>query len=343
MKPSLTVKLFFVMMKGMKQIEQTSPRVLVLVDNRRGNANQAIDLAEKLGEKFEIKTIKYNIFGKLPNFFLSLFPIHVKKSILLHFKKNTIPEIIISSGRRTASMAVYLKKLSKGKSKIIQIMRPNLDPKEFALIILPQHDNFNYTIPNIVRIIGALTNVQEKVAKNKDEFDAKYPDIKKFIAVIIGGSTKKYTLTLENAKLLEGIISKVVESHALPLFITFSRRTPANVKKYFREKFSEPNIIYDVVDAGPNPYPVILQKAEYIISTTDSISMCSESASTGKPVYIFCPANFKLKKHNFFIQQLVDLGMVRRLEATTYYLEKYEYKPLSELNRVVNFIKEKIL
>ena len=327
----------------MEHVAQISPRAWVLVDNRIGNANQAIELAEKLGETFEIKHIEYNAFGKLPNSLLSLFPIHVKKSILSTLQKAVIPELIISSGRRTASLAVYLKKLSKGKAKIIQIMRPSLDPKEFELIILPQHDSFNYTLPNIIRILGALTNVQGKFAKERDEFEAKYPDIKQFIAVIIGGSTKKYTLTLDNAKLLESTLSTLSNNHSLPLFITFSRRTPVNVKKYFREKFLWPNIIYDPADAGPNPYPVILQKAEYIISTTDSISMCSEAASTGKPVYVFSPANFKLRKHNFFIQQLVDIGIIRRLETTANYLEKYEYEPLSEINKVVDIIKEKIL
>lgn len=327
----------------MEQVAQIPPKVWVLVDSRIGNANQAIELAEKLGEKFEIKYIEYNSFGKLPNSLLSLFPIHVKKSILSKLKEEIIPDIIISSGRRTASLAVHLKKLSNGKAKIIQIMRPNLNPKEFELIILPQHDSFNYTLPNIVRILGALTNVQGKFAKMQGEFEDKYPDINQFIAVIIGGSTKNYTLTLENACLLEKTLSVIAENHSLPLFITFSRRTPENVKKHFREKFLWPNIIYDPADEGHNPYPAILQKAEYVISTTDSISMCSEAASTGKPVYVFCPANFKLKKHNFFIQQLVDLGIVKRLETSTDYLEKYEYEPLSEINKVVEIIKDKVL
>lgn len=327
----------------MEQAIQKQSRIWVLVDNRIGNANQAIELAEKLEEKFEIKHIEYNNFAKLPNSLLSLFPIHVKKSILAQLKDKKIPELIISSGRRTASLALHLRKISKGVTKIIQIMRPNLDPKEFELIILPQHDSFSYTLPNIVRIIGALTNVQDKFAKIQGEFEARYPDINKFIAVIIGGSTRNYRLTLESAKLLVGRLSAVSDSHSLPLFITFSRRTPESVKSYFKRKFSWPNIIYDPAVEGPNPYPAILQKAEYIISTTDSISMCSEAASTGKPVYVFCPVNFKLKKHNFFIQQLVDLGIVRRLEITTNYLEKYEYQPLSEITRVADLIKDRML
>ena len=99
-----------------------------------------------------------------------------------------------------------------------------MDPKEFDLIILPQHDVYNYTLPNIVRIIGTLTNVQDKLPKVKDEFKKKYPDIKNFIAVIIGGSTKNYKLTMENAKELGQALNTVADSHSLALFITFSRR-----------------------------------------------------------------------------------------------------------------------
>jgi mitochondrial fission protein ELM1 len=238
---------------------------------------------------------------------------------------------------------VHLKKLSGNKAKIIQIMRPNMDPKEFDLIILPQHDVYNYTLPNIVRIIGALTNVQDKLPKVKAEFEEKYPDIKKFIAVIIGGSTKNYKLTMENAKELGRALNNVADSHSLALFITFSRRTPENVKEYFCEKFAWPNIIYDPESGESNPYPAILGEAEFIVSTADSISMCSEAASTGKPVYVYCPENFKLKNHNFFIQQLVDLGIVRRLAPNTNYLESYNYQPLSEITKVSEIIRKDLL
>jgi hypothetical protein len=221
-------------------------------------------------------------------------------------------------------------------------MRPNLKPQGFEMIILPQHDSFNHALPNVVRILGALTNIQGKIVKTRDEFKSKYPEIGKFIAVIIGGSTKNYTLTLEAAKRLGEVLVVVSNNHSLPLFISFSRRTPNNVKKYFREKFTWPHIIYDPADEGFNPYPAMLNQAEYVVATTDSISICSEVAGTGKPIYVFSPDGFKLKKHNFFIQQLVDLGIVRRLELTASYLEKYDYDPLSEVKKVATLIKNKI-
>lgn len=321
----------------------TAPKIWVLVDNRIGNANQAIILAEKIGQPFEIKHINYNLFARLPNSILSLFPIHIKCKILKQLKTENIPEIIISAGRRTAVLAVYLKKLSNNKSKIIQIMRPNLEPKSFELIILPQHDIYNHTLPKIVRILGALTNIQEKLPSIKVNFENKYPDIKNFIAVIVGGSNKNYKLSMENAQELGEALSAIADNHSLALFITFSRRTPKNVKEYFQKKFQWPNICYDPESGEANPYPAILGSAEFIVSTSDSISMCSEAVSTGKPVYIYRPDSFPLKKHNFFIQQLVDLGIARRLDKDTDYLEPYSYEPLSEINKVAKIIQKHIL
>lgn len=323
----------------------TKRRIWVLIDNKIGNANQAIALAQSLGEEFELKNIEYNGFGNLPNYFLGMFPIHVKKSILKELKHDKSEKIIISAGRRTAALAAYLKKISNTENpvKIIQIMRPGIDPREFDLIILPQHDSFNYTLPNVVRIIGALTNVQHKMKNLIPEFEKNYPEIDKFIAVIIGGSTKSFKLKLEDAQIFAQTLSNIAAYHSLKLFITFSRRTPDNVKTYFKQTFSDYNVIYDPLTSGNNPYPAILARADYVLCTADSISMCSEAVSTGTPVYIFCPGNFKLKKHNFFIQQLVDLGLSRRINTQTAKLEKYDYVPLNEINKAVSIIKTRIL
>ncbi len=318
--------------------------VWVLVDHRAGNANQAIELAEILDKNFIIKNIKYNFFSRLPNYFLKFFPLHVKWSILSQLRKSKKSKIIITAGRRTAALAVYLKKNNINNiTKIVQIMRPDINPNEFDLIILPQHDSFNHTLPNIVRIIGALTNTQNKILNNQVEFDKHYKLPNKYIAVIIGGSTKNYKLTLDEAKIFANTLSNIAKNHSLQLFITFSRRTNDNIKAYFKEKFGNTDIIYDPASGKFNPYPVILDKAEYIISTADSITMCSEAASTGKPLYIYCSPNFKLRKHNFFIQQLVDLGVARRFNIHENSLEHYNYTPLTEMNKVADIIKTRIL
>ena len=324
-------------------IQKEKIKIWVLVDDRMGNANQAIELAETIGQSFEVKKIEYNSFARLPSYLLGIFPIHIKKSVLAKLETQELPDVIISAGRRVAALALYLKKRgqTQKKIKIIQIMRPYVDSNEFDLIILPQHDNFNYTLSNVLRVIGGLTNVQEKNRKSQVEFETIYPQINNCIAVVIGGSSKGYKMTLENARLLIATIANISDNHSLPLFITFSRRTPPEVKLLIENEVLLPNIVIDPSKSNYNPYPTLLGKAEYIITTSDSISMCSEAVGTGKPVYVFCPKNFGLKKHKFFLQQLVDLGLARVLDPSSSILKKYTYQPLNEIKRVAKIIQTK--
>lgn len=330
------------MNSGFKKI--SSPKIWVLIDNRTGNTNQSLALASKLCNSYEVKKIKYNILGVLPNFLLRFWPIYVSKALVIALKNQAAPDIIISSGRRIAPLALYLKRnLENKKVKIVQIMHPNLNLKEFDLIILPHHDYCNNVLPNIVRVIGALNNVQKLLPEAKSLLKINYPEIKKFITVIVGGSNKKYSFDTTDAELLSNITRSISKNHSLPLFITFSRRTPRQVKAIFKKNFFWPNIFWDPEKNLLNPYPGIIGEGEYTITTADSISMCSEAASTGKPVYIFCPKSFKLKKHKIFIQQLIDLGTVKMLDDNTTFLKKYNYVPLHEIDKVVAIIKKKLI
>jgi mitochondrial fission protein ELM1 len=191
--------------------------------------------------------------------------------------------------------------------------------------------------------VGALSNIKAKIEQGEKELRKNYPEITRFIAVIIGGNTKNYQFIDDNAHSLSSILSKIANNHSIPLFISFSRRTPDSAKQIIRERLPLPNIIYDPQENKPNPYFGMLSSAEYIISTADSISMCSEAASSGKPLYIFCPDNFKSRKHRSFIKQLIDRAIARNLDSSIELLETYSYQPLYEVQKISDLIKSAIL
>ena len=319
--------------------------VWVLGDHRVGNTNQAIALAQELGLEYEVKNIKYNFLSKLPNFFLKFNPLHIKHKVMKTFKGVPYPKIIISSGRRTAPLALYLKENSGNKLQVIQIMRPDIDSKNFDLLVLPQHDNVSQLTSNIIRIIGALSNSSTKISNGALELDKNYPEVKNFIAVLVGGDTKNHKFSEFSSKLLANTLSNISNNHSCPLFFSFTRRTPEITKNLIRNMFPWPHIIYDPIDEDrPNPYYGMLGRAEFIICTGDSVSMCSEVASTGKPFYIYCPKDFKIvEKHRFFIQQLVDIGVARKLDSNLMSLEHYDYPPLNEVKKVADIVKNELL
>ncbi len=316
--------------------------IWVLIDHRAGTATQAISLAEVLGMSFEKKTLKYNFLAALPNFLLGTSSIHIDKEASSPLYGEVLPKIIISSGRRTAPVALSLKELDPS-IKVIQIMRPDMNPSKFDLIILPQHDKFP-PAPNIFRIIGALHNVEGKIKAGGESFTDDYPLIDKFIAVLVGGDSKDYKFCLPDAQEFAQLVSRVSVNHGLPVFITFSRRTSEAVKAMVRDAFPWPHTIYDPSESTTaNPYFGLLARAAFIITTCDSISMCSEATASGKPLYVYCPEKANLPKHQYFLQQLFDLQIARKLDNDVEVLESYKYDQFSETRKAADFIMTNII
>ncbi len=330
-------------------------QIWVLADSRLGNTKQAIALAEELAKDkgliYEVKQVGYTPLAALPNYLLHFYPIHIKSKSLQSLLQSDAPRLIISSGRRTATLATYLKKKfnsrqGKDKVHIIQIMKPDLSFAEFDLIVLPQHDEIGEPSSNVARIIGALSSTKNSSDSKKSEAASMrqyYPELRNFIAVIIGGNSKKSRFNTTATKEFVDILIKLSKHHAIPFVISFSRRTPEKLKELINKNFLWPNIIYDPASNKPNPYQAMITEAEYIISTADSISMCSEAASIGKPLYIFWDKDFKLKKHRFFVQQLIDLGIAKKLDNSVDVLKTYYYEPLHEVRKIADIIRTEIL
>ncbi|WP_410525991.1 mitochondrial fission ELM1 family protein [Rickettsia endosymbiont of Cantharis rufa] len=319
--------------------------------------------APKLATDYTLIKLQYNCLAKLPNFLLKYYPIHIKSELLQDIIAEPLPDIIITAGRRTAVLAFYLKKKLKKDINLIQIMQPSLPYDAFATVILPYHDlsNNQNVIPWLdhgiqkkikedwiprssrgmtIPISGAINNVTAKFTAASLELHKHYPNLKQFIAVMIGGNNKKFNFNGDEAVLFSSLLNKIYTNQKIPFFITFSRRTPQAVKSIIKNNMPVSVIIYDPnEDTGYNPYIAMLANAKYIISTADSISMCSEAASSGKPLYIFCPPNFNSSKHKIFIKQLVEQKIARIFDESVTMLGEYNYKPLNEAERVAEIIK----
>ena len=311
--------------------------IWVLTDDRTGNAVQAISLAQKLDMDFEIKYLEYNIFSRLPNFLLCRSDIYITDKTKQSLQTDHPPDLIIAAGRRAAGIAVYLKNYY-GNIKLIQIMKPDIDTSLFDLIVLPQHDVFEDSNNNIIRTIGSIHNIPARIEKLQNP-----APMNSFIGVLIGGNTKEYQFNEHDAIELATILENATESRGIPAFITFSRRTPDILKKLFVHKFTSPHVIYDpTIKKEDNPYLSILKYAQFLILTCDSVSMCSEAASTGHPLYIYMPERFTSRKHKYFTQQLVDLGIAQTITKKSPPLQKYSYTPLLEVNKIAKAVKDLI-
>ncbi len=314
--------------------------ILILADDRAGTASQAIGLARELGFEYRIINLSYSIFSLLPNFLFSSSLLRLKLNSQKEIKKiNYTPRLVISAGRRSAPIALYIKN-KLPKIKIIQIMNPNLDFKKFDFVILPKHDGISEkNFSNVITTIGALTKINdEQIILEQEKFASWFANINKpKIALLVGGSSKKTEFTEESAKKLAKIISKSYKNEMV--LVLTSRRTDTNISKSLKQNLKCDFKFYDWNELKENPYLAILGYADFFIITGDSVSMISEACSTGKPVYIFDDKKISSKKHKKFHQELFAGNFAKKFNEN-FEVENFVPHKLEETKRVAFLIKK---
>ena len=295
--------------------------------------SQVEGLAKALGIQFTHQKVELNGFWKMipPN----LTPISKKV-----FKSFDLPEfdIIISCGRKSVIPSIYLKKNSKKKVYNIHIQDPKVNLDHFDFIVSPEHDGLSGR--NVINTKGAVHYLTEKeINENKDYLkNVISEDNRKILGFIIGGPTKHYKYSTKNLKLIFSLLESYIKENNFRLVAIPSMRTPKNTIDYAKEFFGEDHIIIENIDK--KAYLSVLALSDYIVVTCDSTSMISESALTGKPIYI---ANIPTKKNDKrfkkFRNLFKELNITRNLGEQ---LEIWNYQKLDETNRIANIIKERI-
>ena len=97
--------------------------IWILADDRAGNVNQLLGIVEALGEPYERKDIRYNKWVKLPNFLRGATFIGITSESKAGLSA-PYPEVVLSAGRRSFPVALAIKKLSGGKTKLVHLMNP---------------------------------------------------------------------------------------------------------------------------------------------------------------------------------------------------------------------------
>lgn len=285
--------------------------IWILLDNRVGSRHQAEGIINYLNkEDFNIvnKEISYNALAGLPNLIRSntLLGICASSKKELQFP---FPDAVLSSSRRTAPVARWIKKKSP-HTKLFQLMHiGRFGIKDFTTIYAPEHDNYKFTAPNIKYTLGSPHFItKEKLSEAKSLWQDKFKDLPKPItALIIGGAIKKRPFSIENAKELAEKVKKIKEKEGGSLLITTSRRTGQEAQSLIMSELKKiPSFAYLWGDTSPNPYLGFLACADDLIVTGDSVSMCCEATSTGKPLRIFTGQNWLTKKHLRFVQTLFE-------------------------------------
>ena len=301
-------------------------KIWAVTDGSKGMISQVLGLSNQISKNItEIKTDLVFPWNKIQPGFLPVYKWIFKNK----FPKDSEPNILISCGRKSVYFSLYCKKIFKNLINI-HIQNPKISSKNFNFVISPNHDRLNGD--NIINSIGALHHLN----KNNESTD------QNLVTCIIGGDNQHYYFDNKEAnKLCNKLLEIKKNQNNLELNIVTSRRTSDIVKKILIEKLK--NIAKIWIGDGKNPYIESIQKSSYFIVTSDSTSMISEAAISGKPIYVH-HLTFKRKSKRIenFHREFSDLGITKDLKNFNH-LSDWTYNSLNESERIAIIIKKRII
>ena len=171
-----------------------NPKIWSLTDGSEGMISQTKGLAFELSN--DIKEIKTDIIFPWSKLQPGILPTY--KWIFKNQVPNKIPDIIISCGRKSVYLSLYLKKKFK-KIINIHIQNPKISSNYFSYIIAPNHDNFKGK--NVINSIGALHYF-------KSEKKNYHINNKNLVSCIIGGENNHYLFTMKEAN---NLCNKIID------------------------------------------------------------------------------------------------------------------------------------
>ena len=303
----------------------------LLTQGMHGMVSQAEGLANALNLNFKHHTVRLKSFWNLlpPK----MTPISEN---LLTEKFICDSRVIISCGRKSVIHSIALKKRFQNKIFNIHIQDPKVSLNNFDLVVCPEHDELYGD--NVVTTIGAIHYLTQKEIEKNKKYIKIDKENKKIVSFILGGPNKYYNYSEEQINITFNKIKTLFTPDKYKLIIIPSYRTPEKIIKKAFNTFSHNHLVFKSIDK--KAYLSSLSLSDLIVVTCDSTSMISESAVTGKPIYIahMTPIKNNYRFKNFYTK-FKDLGIIRDLEDK---VDLWSYKQLDEVNRIAPKIKEKM-
>jgi len=269
-----------------------NPTVWVLTDDHPGNTTQSLGLAKALDWPYEVKELHFT------------WPIHLHDFLFGRFGATRLglkrarsavltppwPDLVITTGWRTAHIARWIKKQSHDHTRLVQMGRKGTHVAHlYDLAISCRY----FRLPPHLRRIETLVPLTEvsseqlrQSAERWQELLAKTPQPR--IALLVGGTSYECRFDEETAYRLGVEVRSFAETMGATVFATTSRRTGAKATVALKKGLGDGSYLHEwQPDQSENPYLAYLALADILIVTGESESMLADAAAAGKPVYIY--------------------------------------------------------
>jgi len=303
-----------------------------------GMTSQMVGLAEAVGVSYTLKKTRLGFpwrwmpMGLIPRSRFSL----ADPSLL---KTDSPPRLVISCGRHGVIPALALKRQYGDQIFSVHIQDPKTDASALDLIVVPKHDYLRG--PNVYLTTGAIHHITpERLAAARR--DPQYAQItaegRPVVAVLIGGPNGYYSFsTADIDRFVTKLHQTALESNA-KLVLLPSNRTPVELNERLDREFGARHYVWN--RSAPNPYFPALAAATHLIVTGDSVSMVTEAAATGRPVFVeYLTERRKATRFRDFHAMFQQDGITRPFDGT---LADWSYQPPNDTPQVAQIIKQRI-
>jgi mitochondrial fission protein ELM1 len=295
-----------------------------VTDGKAGMESQCLGLAEALGVSPAVKRVALRPFWRVVT------P-YVRFGGTRQFARNSDrlippwPDLLIATGRHSVAAALYVKRASQDRTRLVQIQNPAISLRHFDLVIAPKHDRLHGE--NVVSTTGALHRITGSLlTEHASHWLPVFSHLRRpYVVVLIGGSNSAFRFGVAESRALAHKLRQAAAALNGSLLVTPSRRTsPEAIAALSDALRGTSHFVWNM--AGENPYFGLLGLADFIIVTCDSVNMVSEAASTGKPVYIEMLPGGSTKSSRF-LTSLREAGAMRAFEGK---LVPYAYAPIDD-------------
>jgi mitochondrial fission protein ELM1 len=315
--------------------ETPNPACWIVTDGAAGNERQARALAQAM--QIQAQTLRTGLRGPWAWFAPRLaagLRIGVEADLRRRLHEPW-PALAIGCGRDGAALTRWLRTASGGKTFVVQILDPRIDPKHFDLVVAPRHDALEGA--NVIQSLGALNPVDDGwLAEGLAHFPmlAQLPQPR--TAVLIGGPRRGLDMDGAWFESFLAHVNALAARDGGSLLVSTSRRTPNAWRRISRERLRADCVhFWNGPEDGDNPYHGYLAAADRIVVTPDSVNMLSESCATGKPAFSLLPDSARGKLPGLHAE-LRAQGWLRPLDADVDMPGLPQPPPLRELAAIAS-------
>jgi mitochondrial fission protein ELM1/ketosteroid isomerase-like protein len=296
----------------------SNPSLWVLTDDHPGNTTQSLGLARALGWPYEVKALRFTWLVHLHDFLFGMFGatrlgLQRTQSAVL---SRPLPDMVITTGWRTAHIARWIKKQSHGHTRLVQMGRKGTHVAHvYDLAISCRY----FRLPPDSRRIETLVPLTEVSAEKLGQAAERWQNLfantpRPRIALLVGGTSYACRFDEETAYHLGAEVRSFAEAIGGTVFATTSRRTGLQATVALKKGLGDSCYLHEwQPEKSENPYVAYLASADILIVTGESESMLADAAATGKPLYIYPISKQQLDRWTQLKEWIVARGEKQRL------------------------------